>query len=413
MPEMRGFPTSGYRGGASALGRSGFQGIGAAAARAALPSTALVIPRAAVSIAARVPYLGTAVVAGILAAELYKWWKQNQTGSESSLIFSNGKPDLSGWVPYDVCGADGSIWDTGTGGYCGNAFGVANGDVPLQSAPESSFVGANFIRSNDDGGTHWLGPPYRQVYQRNAYVKASSATRDFSPSRTGVFELPAVDTPEVYGPAIPWHLLPARSAVANPADSRGYDLPETFLIPYVPEWYRTNPGPTVIVNVKPWVAPTRTVVHNPAPALPKPPPPKTKEKKSKVYIKEGPGSLAGQAVRIFGLATEGIDMVECLFNAIPLKKRLKDKVTKFLPKNVRGNAQVTKNSSGGMFSKPSALKQAQYVAANLDDVDIAKAIVCMGKANASDSVIGKYSAKAAKVNRLLKGGGTLELGPAL
>lgn len=331
------------------------------------------------------------------------------------MIFSTGKPDLSGWVPYDVCGADGSIWDTGTGGYCGNAFGVANGDVPLESAPESSFVGANFIRSNDDGGTHWLGPPYRQVYQRNAYVKASSSSPDFSPSRTGVAELPNQERPEVFGPPIPWHLLPARGAVDGPLTDRGYDQPEVFAIPYIPWHYAANPGPTFVTVVRPGRPVARPVTDNTPKWTPtQPPKKKTKEKKSKVYISEKSKTLPGVAMRVFGMTTEGIDFVECLFKSIPLKKRLADKITKRLPKSVRGNAEA---EVGGVaikqFSAPGAYNMAKYVAANVDSVDVAKALVCIAKAQATDAVIGKASSKAAKVNRLLKGGGTLELGPAL
>lgn len=184
---------------------------------------------------------------------------------------------------------------------------------------------------------------------------------------------------------VPYKAIPHQGKWDFPESSRGNSVDSNM--PKLPqEAFASEAGRTYWVEVSPdgrmdggsHVPPTDTYSQPPAPG----------EKERKVTLGKG-----GAPGRIFGTITEIGDFVDCLFSAIPFKQRLKDGVTKRLPKNAQ------KLSSNPKFQDVGLVKKAQYIVAKYDTIDIAKAINCLVVNEIQDRAIGTANQMANNITK--------------
>lgn len=211
------------------------------------------------------------------------------------------------------------------------------------------------------------------------------------------------------------------NAWRHPAlDEAGYHVPRGAAEPYIePDQFASNPGRTYVQIAtagggagKVYNGPNdgSNPLGRPRPATasdrPRKPPEGTKERKWKAQLQSGTQKAAG---RIFGLATEGLDLVEALFESIPLKDRLKAGVTKRLPRRVHKPFYTEEGVKYQKFVNVGGFNQALYVAGNLDKVRMWKALPAFMGGQASDQVVGGYNSKAAGVTKQMPGVSTFKL----
>lgn len=410
---MRGYPTSGYRSGASSYA-PGFRGGGGGGARAgAAAATAFRVPPGAWGLPFRVPpripappALALPILAAMLAWMLYRRYNPAEN------------PDTE-W--YKRSGFNPAALNL----LCGN---YASMIVP-QSIDCALLGNDNIFTLNSDIGTYgsFLGEPYASAV---TMVKPDPATPDVA-SRVKYegglsgwsgqsVEYPAapVDIPEV--PLIPYKDIPRRDAwagVLDPATSRGNDIPAiTGVDTLAPEAYAHNPGNTYVIPAVPGV-PVQTIPGSLLPPTVTGPPPKnTRQKKARV-ITPVTGPVTALGVRIFSMATEACDAVDAAWNAIPFEKKLKDKVVKRLPRNAE--LSVKKFNPNQKWSSPGCVNKGKYVFQNVDAIDVPTFVKNLVINELIDRFIGKASKatndRYAAVERTLgrKVGKGVTLGPAL
>lgn len=187
---------------------------------------------------------------------------------------------------------------------------------------------------------------------------------------------------------IPFDAIPDQDKWSNWLTERGYRV-RTRLPDMPSEAFAVNPGRTYVADIQA-EAITQNDYVPPGDEFPHPPGKGFKERKVTLY-----GGKLGMAMRIFGRYTELGEFVTCMFSSIPLKQRLKDGVTKRVPRKAQksfmtaqGEIKTRRNVNVGLF------KRAQYVFKKFDDVNIAEAIDCWQQSQASDAVIGKSNSAA-------------------
>jgi len=194
-----------------------------------------------------------------------------------------------------------------------------------------------------------------------------------------------VPDPEI-DPKIPYDAIPHQDAWSNPLTERGpAPLPKVSS-----ELFAHSPGRTYVLEVLPDGKFKGTSFVPPGTTLPAPPPAGTKERKFVL----GKGGTPG---RIFGTVTEIYDFVDCLFAAIPLKQRLKDGVTKRMPKNAKKDRR---NPTGGKkFQDVGLYNKSLYIAKHFDAIDMSKAINCLVVNEIQDRGIGLINQMANTVTK--------------
>lgn len=113
-------------------------------------------------------------------------------------------------------------------------------------------------------------------------------------------------------PKLPWPLVALRPN--TPTYDRGYAVPAS-----VP---RVIPAPSVAVPL--WPRGPAGPVLKPPPVIPAPPGPKVKEKKART-------AGYGVANAVVGAATEGVDVLEALWDALPRNRQTREKGKKTTP----------------------------------------------------------------------------------
>lgn len=130
--------------------------------------------------------------------------------------------------------------------------------------------------------------------------------------------------------------------------------------------------------------------HKPTPTKPRPPSKGTKERKFVLAVN-------GTIATVYNAATETVDVVECLYNALPKQYKL--------PPFIR--------RANGTWRKPSALEKAIRVWEMLDHMDWLSAFGNLVMNEIEDRAFGKLGQITAKANRRNGRSAGLALGPAL
>lgn len=412
-----------------------------------VPASAWGVPQVALRAGRFIPVVGTAILAALLAKELYDRYY--------------GRVTLP-WVPYSynptaawpLVGCNRTdltvtTWRYGPGTTCGGL-----GFEPLGGADYSELFG--WAERFDLGLPGWFNVAWQGT--RTDGVVDALPPAGYVPNVQRTLPMPpgtvagANDIPGVPGLLpIPWDLVPARDRAQDAVQwltDRGYDVPPPRgpLVPPVvrPDAIATNPGRTFVwdlVGGRAVPSPATVVIPQAlrevsaneitvarnvprGPNLPRLPPSKTKERKGRMTVMGQAAGLPGglKGARAFGFATEACDFVDALWDAIPFKVKLKDGVVKKLPKSARGQQEGKRYSDLDKknWSQPGCLKKAEYIfkTGGWHDMHIPTALKNLFMNELQDRAIGTLSNKAVKAHSAAQRsygsrGKSPVLGPAL
>lgn len=363
-------------------------------------NTSVITPeRAAIALARVLGRVHPALSAAAIAADIIRYYWGQRANQEPYQVPGVGtfypEPLYYGWEITCDNGGPRNVYNSSFGHNfsCGlrtttrfpgtsDPFTTAYQDslAPLAAATQIAgwqYDGLDFI-----GRDQWT----QSVY----YVKAGGDDYVGPIPNFNITVLPVEDS----DPHIPYKAIPKQKEWDHPNTERGNSVGGgNVLSPVQKSAFDTAAGNTYYVEVPP-AGPLAGGSGIPRADRPGgsvySQPPNDRVRERKITINQN-----GVPMRVFGTLTEFSEFVTCLFTSVPLKQRLKDGVTKRIPRakqksfmTAQGEIKTARNVNVGVY------KQAKYLYEHYNDVNIAQAIDCWRSSEATDAVIGKYSSAA-------------------
>lgn len=301
-------------------------------------------------------------------------------------------PDMTGYYIHLNCGSGGGKMTYGQGFYdCSPAVmfpGNTDGDLNGTVRPSNIFEWGPFFAEHSN--------PDADYYSPGRWWKDSDPWSPIKPnyqivSRTLKYELN--DRREWWYPftrPLPWRFIPSRPPTGLPEDSEFGPLPPPRPVPVT-----DNPGGTSwTFNDNRPSSPPRPL----SPSLPRPPGPN--EREAKVYV-----TLSGttpRAARLLGIATETADLIEALYEALPLSLRL-----------ALERAYARRAFREGRWTTPPPQQQLYWVWKYWAQIDMGQAFVNIGLNEVEDRAIGFAARRGARVSGQAGGLVGLTFGPGI